>query len=207
MTGLPNMLTSLRLTLVPIFVWMATRGTLTGSVLALAAFVMASITDSLDGYYARKHGTTTDLGIFLDPLADKLLVLSAFYLCALGIGASQSWFNIWLVHLIAVREIVITALRVAHRRKGRQVITAWAGKWKAGMQIGVLCTVLTIEAAARVADALGGPGYWIYSAPAWYLIQTLFAIAVVLTVVSGIRYFTVNHRTMPLADSTEMPEA
>lgn len=207
MTALPNILTMFRLALIPVFVWMATRGTLTGSVLALAAFVTASITDSLDGYYARKYGTTTDLGIFLDPLADKLLVLSAFYWCALGVGALQIWFNIWLVHLIAVREIVITVLRMAHRRTGRQVVTTWAGKWKAGMQMGALCTVLALEAASRVADALGGPGHWIYSAPVWYLVQTLFAIAVALTVVSGIRYFTVDRRTMPLADSSPTPEA
>ena len=75
MTYLPNILTSARVLLVPLFLWLVTRNTLAGAVLGLLVFIIASVTDSLDGYYARKHGTQTDLGRFLDPLADKLLVL------------------------------------------------------------------------------------------------------------------------------------
>ncbi|MFC1544082.1 CDP-diacylglycerol--glycerol-3-phosphate 3-phosphatidyltransferase [Gemmatimonadota bacterium] len=205
MTWLPNTLTSIRLVLVPVFLWLVTRQTLPGSVLALVTFVVASVTDSLDGYYARKYSSQSDLGRFLDPLADKLLVLSAFYWGAFDGAPDGGWFNIWLVHVIALREIVITALRTMHRRSGKQIITAWAGKWKAVAQMTVLSTVLTFEAGARVFDALGGAAAWLLSAPIWFLVQSLFGIAVVLTVVSGVRYFTVNYRTIPLGDGGEDP--
>lgn len=204
MTYLPNILTSLRLALVPLFLWFVTRDTLTGSLLALVTFTAASITDTLDGYYARKHGTHTDLGRFLDPLADKLLVLGAFYWGALGRGASEPWFNIWLVHLIALREIAVTTLRTVHRRRGHQIITTWAGKWKAATQMIVLSTVLTFEAGSRVMAAAGWSGAWIHSAIVGIVVQVLFAAAVILTVLSGIRYFTADRSTMPLSGGEEV---
>lgn len=201
MWTIPNVLTTIRLLLVPVFLWFVTHGTMTGSVLALVAFVTASITDSLDGYFARKHDTHTDLGRFLDPLADKLLVLSAFYWGAIGVGASRIWFPIWFVHLIALREIIITGLRTYQRMHNRQVITAWAGKWKATFQMVTLCTLLTFEAGARVMDALGGPSAWLASIPVWLIIQLLFAATFVLTILSGIRYFTLNAKTMQLTST------
>jgi len=205
MWTIPNVLTSIRLLLIPVFLWFVTRGTLAGSVLALASFATASITDTLDGYFARKHGSDTDLGRFLDPFADKLLVLSAFYWGAFGVGASQSWYNIWLVHAIAVREIVITVLRTVHRMRGRQVVTAWAGKWKATVQMVTLSALLTFEAAARVMAALGSPSGWLQSVPIWLIVQVLFGIVFIITMLSGVRYFTVNVRTMPLSP-TRWPE-
>ena len=162
-------------------------------------FIAASITDSLDGYYARKHGTVTDLGRFLDPLADKLLVLGAFYWAALGSGAYRTWFWIWLVHLITLREVGITALRMVHRRQGRQIMTAWAGKWKTAAQITVLITVLVLEAAARVLVGQGVDPAWLTSWPVVLWVDVLFGIAVVLTVYSGLRYLT-GARVEPLTD-------
>lgn len=196
---LPNALTILRIVLVPLFLWQALQGTTSGSIIALVAFIAASVTDSLDGYYARKHGTDTDLGRFLDPLADKLLVLSAFYWGAVGTGAARPWFSIWLVHLIALREVVITGLRMVHRRGGRQVVTAWAGKWKTVMQLTTIITVLVFEAAAHVMADVGLPSVWIGSVPIYVLIQVLFLAAVLLTVISGVRYFTSDNRTEPLS--------
>ena len=198
MWTIPNVLTCLRLLLVPVFLWFATRGTLAGSVLALVAFIAASISDSLDGYFARKHNSHTDLGRFLDPLADKLLVLSAFYWGALGTGASMAWFNIWLIHLIAFREITITGLRTFQHSRGRQVVTAGTGKLKTTFQITTLITLLTFEAGARVMEALGGPSSWLMSIPVWLIIQVLFAAAFIITILSGYRYFTVNSMTMAL---------
>lgn len=190
MRMLPNILTGLRLVLVPVFLWLATRGTTTGAVGALVVFIVASITDSLDGYYARKHGTVTDLGRFLDPLADKLLVLGAFYWAALGTGAYRTWFWIWLVHLITLREVGITALRMVHRRQGRQIVTAWAGKWKTVAQITVLITVLVFEAAARVLAGQGISPDWLEALPTVVWVDLLFGLAVVLTLYSGLRYLT-----------------
>ncbi|MFO7767652.1 MAG: CDP-diacylglycerol--glycerol-3-phosphate 3-phosphatidyltransferase [bacterium] len=198
---LPNALTGLRLVLVPIFLWQALKGTTSGSIIALAAFVTASITDSLDGYYARKQGSESDLGRFMDPLADKFLVLSAFYWGASGAGASRVWFSIWLVHVIGIREVVITLLRMVHRGRGRQVVTAWAGKWKTVAQLTTLITVMVLEAAARVMGDLGLPSAWIGATSVYLLIQLLFGAAVVLTIISGVRYFTADSRTLPLSAS------
>jgi CDP-diacylglycerol--glycerol-3-phosphate 3-phosphatidyltransferase len=195
---LPNILTSLRLVLVPVFLWLATRGTTAAAAGALAVFVIAVITDTLDGYYARKHGSMSDLGRFLDPLADKLLVLSAFYWGAVGLGAERVWFNIWLVHLIALREVGITVLRMVHRRQGRQIVTAWAGKWKTVAQMTVLITVLVLETAARVLAAAGRPDDWLRSTPVSVAVGVLFGLAVLLTVLSGVRYLTADARTEPL---------
>jgi CDP-diacylglycerol--glycerol-3-phosphate 3-phosphatidyltransferase len=198
MQMLPNILTSLRLVLVPVFLWLATRGTTAGAAGALAVFVIAAVTDSLDGYFARKHGSMSDLGRFLDPLADKLLVLSAFYWGAIGLGAGRIWFNIWLVHLITLREVGITVLRMVHRRQGRQIVTAWAGKWKTVAQMTVLITVLVLETAARVMAASGRPDGWLRSTPVSVAVGVLFGLAVLLTVLSGVRYLTADARTEPL---------
>jgi len=195
---LPNILTSLRLLLVPVFLWLATRGTTAAAAGALAVFVIAGITDSLDGYYARKHGSVSDLGRFLDPLADKLLVLSAFYWGATGLGAGRIWFNIWLVHLITLREVGITVLRMIHRRQGRQIVTAWAGKWKTVSQMTVLITVLVLETAARVLAGTGTPADWLRSGAVSVAVGVLFGLAVLLTVLSGVRYLTADARTEPL---------
>ncbi len=200
MWTVPNIITSARLVMVPVFLWFVTRGTTAGAVLGLAVFAVAGISDTLDGWIARRCGSDSDLGRFLDPLADKLLVLSAFYWAALGIGAARVWFSIWLVHLIALREITITVLRTVRRRRGEQVITAAAGKAKTTWQIITVATVLTFEAAARVTAAIGWSGTWLDSGAAWWLVQALFAVALVLTVISGVRYFTVNAATMPLTD-------
>jgi len=202
MRMLPNILTGLRLVLVPVFLWLATRGTTAGAVGALVTFIVASITDSLDGYYARKHGTVTDLGRFLDPLADKLLVLGAFYWAALGIGAYRAWFWIWLVHLITLREVGITALRMVHRRQGRQIVTAWTGKWKTAAQITVLITVLVFEAAARLLAGRGISPDWLGALPTVVWVDLLFGIAVVLTIYSGLRYLT-SARIEPLSHLAE----
>lgn len=199
----PNALTLLRVVLVPVFLWFVTRDTLAGSVLALLTFTVAGITDTLDGYIARKYGSITDIGRFLDPLADKLLVLSVFYWAAIGVGASHAWFNIWLVHLIAVREIVITTLRTVRRRQGTQIMTASEGRLKTVMQIVTVATVLTFEAASRVMASFDLPSLWINSGAVWLLVQLLFAIALALTVLSGIRYFTVHSGTVPLQENRE----
>jgi len=201
MWTVPNMLTFLRLLLVPVFLWFATRGTTGGAVTAGITFLVAGLTDTLDGWIARRYGSDSDLGRFLDPLADKLLVLSALYWAALGTGAARSWFSIWFVHLIALREIAITGLRTVRRLRGRQVITASEGKLKTTLQIITIALVLVFEAAARVMDSVGWSGRWIDSAPVWWLVQAFFAAAVIMTVISGVRYFTVNAATMPVSAS------
>jgi CDP-diacylglycerol--glycerol-3-phosphate 3-phosphatidyltransferase len=198
---IPNALTGFRLLLVPVFLWCITRGTTMGAVLGLTVFAVAGITDTLDGMIARRYGSDSDLGRFLDPLADKILVLTAFYWAAIGYGASQAWFAVWLVHIIALREIVVTTLRTIRRIQGRQVVTAIEGKAKATLQMVTLSTVLILEAASRLFAEFGVPPEWIYSTTVQVIVQVLFTATLILTVISGIRYFTVNVATTPLSDT------
>jgi len=122
---------------------------------------------------------------------------------AIGYGASQSWFSIWLVHIIALRELTITTLRTVRRVQGRQVVTALEGKAKATFQMVTLSLVLTLEAGARVLNEFGVAPDWIHSGPVQAVIQLLFTGVLILTVLSGVRYFTVNVSTEPLSDSGE----
>ena len=112
-------------TLVPAFVFP------TAALVALILFCVASFTDFLDGYIARKYNQVTDFGKFVDPLADKLLVTSALVLFA-GQGAMAGW----MVCVILARELIITSLRVVAANKGRVLAATWTGKVKTCVQIG-----------------------------------------------------------------------
>ena len=94
-------------------------------------FCVASFTDFLDGYVARKYNQVTDFGKFVDPLADKLLVTSALVLFV-GQGAMAGW----MVCVILARELIITSLRVVAANKGRVLAATWTGKVKTCVQIG-----------------------------------------------------------------------
>lgn len=103
----------------------------TATVVALVLFCVASFTDFLDGYVARKYNQVTDFGKFVDPLADKLLVSSALILFA-----EQGAMAGWMVCVILARELIITSLRVVAANKGRVLAATWTGKVKTCVQIG-----------------------------------------------------------------------
>ncbi len=103
----------------------------TATVVALVLFCVASFTDFLDGYVARKYNQVTDFGKFVDPLADKLLVSSALILFA-----EQGAIAGWMVCVILARELIITSLRVVAANKGRVLAATWTGKVKTCVQIG-----------------------------------------------------------------------
>ena len=94
-------------------------------------FCVASFTDFLDGYVARKYNQVTDFGKFVDPLADKLLVASALILFV-----EQKAMAGWMVCVILARELIITSLRVVAANKGRVLAATWTGKVKTCVQIG-----------------------------------------------------------------------
>lgn len=108
----------------------------TATVVALVLFCVASFTDFLDGYVARKYNQVTDFGKFVDPLADKLLVSSALVLFA-----EQGAFAGWMVCVILARELIITSLRVVAANKGRVLAATWTGKVKTCVQIGGIIVI------------------------------------------------------------------
>ena len=117
-------------TMIPTFVFP------TATVVALVLFCVASFTDFLDGYVARKYNQVTDFGKFVDPLADKLLVSSALVLFA-----EQGAMAGWMVCVILARELIITSLRVVAANKGRVLAATWTGKVKTCVQIGGIIVI------------------------------------------------------------------
>ena len=123
----------------------------TATVVALVLFCMASFTDFLDGYVARKYNQVTDFGKFVDPLADKLLVTSALVLFA-----EQGAMAGWMVCVILARELIITSLRVVAANKGRVLAATWTGKVNTCVQIGGIIAIylyyILIGAAGPIYD-------------------------------------------------------
>ena len=105
--------------------------------MALLIFIIASITDAYDGYYARKYNEITTEGKFLDPLADKILVSSAFISFALlGI------IDFWMVGIIIFRDFFVTGLRIAMEQKGMSMVTSMVAKLKTSAQMTIITLIL-----------------------------------------------------------------
>ena len=129
--NLPNKLTILRIVIVPFFVIALTIEAIPfGKWIALWLFIVASLTDFLDGYIARKHNLITDFGKFADPLADKLLVCSAL-ICLLGLQK----INVYVVLIIISRDFIISGFRLIAASKGVVIAADWFGKVKTALQM------------------------------------------------------------------------
>lgn len=150
--NLANKITLMRVILVPVFIvlimasqipgmkTLVENGTLSVAVLnwcALGVFLVASITDFLDGYIARKYNMVSNFGKFMDPLADKLLVCSAL-ICLLALGR----MNVWLVLVIILRDFVISGFRLVASDKGVVIAANMWGKVKTTMQMILICFVI-----------------------------------------------------------------
>lgn len=133
LTALPNLLSLGRIALVPVIVWLVYVSTPEARAVAGGLFVVACITDFLDGWLARRHGITTALGQFLDPLADKLLV-SASLIMMVGHGPDPR-VPAWMVAVIVVRELAVTGLRGIAVREGIVMAAEELGKYKMVFQM------------------------------------------------------------------------
>ncbi|HUI24694.1 MAG TPA: CDP-diacylglycerol--glycerol-3-phosphate 3-phosphatidyltransferase [Candidatus Kryptonia bacterium] len=109
MSRLPNLLTLFRITLIPLLVWLLIEPSRSAAVLATLTFFLACLSDFFDGYLARRHGLTTRLGKFLDPLADKLIVMAALVMLA-SIDRHPRVSG-WMVVIVVGRELAVTGLR------------------------------------------------------------------------------------------------
>ena len=137
MMSIPNILTLLRIFLTPIFIICLFSEIFGAQLWALVIFIVASITDAYDGYFARKNDMVTDTGRFLDPLADKILLSSAFISFSI-----MGLIDIWMVALIIFRDLFVTGLRVLMSRKGLIMITSKIAKSKTGVQVGIIIFTL-----------------------------------------------------------------
>ena len=164
--NLPNAITFARIGLVPVFLVFAFRDTDAAQIAALAIFLVASLSDSLDGYLARKQGTITRLGQFTDPLADKLLVGAA-----LVVLVGDEGFPLWAALVIGVREVAVQVLRITRTTGGRTMPASPFAKAKTATQLGMVSWWLLPWESVNF-------GHW-----GW------MAAALVTTTVSGLEYF------------------
>lgn len=172
--NLPNKLTLLRVILIPFFLYFIDEN----KYIALAIFIVASLTDLLDGKIARKYNLVTNFGKFMDPLADKLLVCSA-----LIIYVEKGVLPAWAVIIIIAREFIISGFRLVAADKGVVIAASYWGKWKTVVQI-ILIILLILGDESRYFS--------------WMTFITLWVtgIAVVLTIVSLLDYLVKNWSVM-----------
>ena len=140
--------------------------------LALGLFIVASLTDYVDGYIARKYDQTTDFGKFLDPLADKLLVIAA-----MAILTEWGRFPAWALMIVLTREFAVTGLRLIAVQKGTVIAAGWSGKVKTASTMIGLCVWMGIPTVAWLG--------WIVT-----------AVIVVTTLYSGVEYFIQNWKCL-----------
>ena len=172
--NLPNKLTMFRVILIPFFiVFLLIPITPYDKWIALAIFVIASLTDLLDGKIARKYNLVTNFGKFMDPLADKLLVCSSL-ICLIELDKIPSW----MVIIIIAREFIISGFRLVASDNGVVIAASYFGKFKTTFQMLAVCLMIADLPALHVVT------------------QVVLWIAVILTVVSLIDYLVKNKSVM-----------
>ena len=181
---LPNLLTSSRILLVPLFLYFLFSDFSHGKLLALIVFMIASITDALDGKIARKHDAVSKFGIFFDPLADKFLVLSAFY-SFMFIGDLSTTVKLWMIILISFRDVLVTFIRTIMQYKGITMITSKLGKLKTALQIITINFILLFLIMGYSPDSLYNQS-----------LRFLMVITTIITFYTGVHYFYNNYKTI-----------
>ena len=132
-----NKLTMLRVLMIPAFLLVLYLGIPFANFVALAIFIVASLTDWLDGYIARNYNQTTDFGKFMDPLADKCLVIAAM-LWFVEIGQMPAWALL----IVVVREFAVSGIRMQAANLGRVIAAGWSGKVKTASTMVCICLML-----------------------------------------------------------------
>ena len=189
--NLPNILTVSRLFLTIGFAFSLTRSNLISCVIAIALFIIASLTDYYDGYYAKKLNLISNFGKIMDPIADKFLILAAFFIFfRMNIVAG------WMFYIILIREFIITGTRFVAMSKGKILAAERSGKCKTVLQIFVISVILIFITIQKA----GISSKWNYDLwMSWNLsIQVLMFMTVGLTLSSGISYLWNNRKTFLL---------
>jgi CDP-diacylglycerol--glycerol-3-phosphate 3-phosphatidyltransferase len=174
--------------LVPVFLYFLFSDFSHGKLLALIVFVVASITDAYDGIIARKYNIESPFGVYFDPLADKLLVLSAFY-GFMFLPVLTTTVKLWMIILISFRDILVTLMRTFMQYKGVTMITSKAGKLKTFFQIVTINFILIflILISYRI------------DIPELILKDSLFYLMVITTIITfytGVHYVYYNYKTL-----------
>src|SRR5579875_1829479 len=165
--NLPNLLTVIRILLVPVLVVALLDRTGGGDLLAALVFAAASLTDAIDGWLARARDSITTFGKLMDPLADKLLIVAALISLV-----SLHRLAAWVAMVIITRELAVTVLRLGATQAGVVIAASFFGKVKTCLQIAAILAVIAVHE---------------HSQPAWML--ALLYLTVAVTVLSGLDFF------------------
>ena len=164
-------ITLVRVALIPVYmVLMYLSGGVANGYMygALALFIIASVTDFLDGYIARKYHQVSDFGKFLDPLADKLLTIAA-----MAMFCEWGSFPAWALMIVLTREFAVSGLRMVAGPKGKVIAAGWSGKVKTFSTMVGLCVMMALPQVS------------------WISVAVLIVI-VATTLYSGVEYFIQN---------------
>jgi CDP-diacylglycerol--glycerol-3-phosphate 3-phosphatidyltransferase len=182
--NLPNVLTLVRILLVPVLVVALLDATPQGSWLAAGVFALAALTDGLDGYLARSRRSITNFGKVMDPIADKLLIAAALISLV-----SLNRLDAWVAMVIIAREFAVSGLRVAAGQQGVVIPASPLGKAKTIVQVAAIFTLIAVH----------DTGDW------W--VQALVYVSVLVTLVSGADYFLNFRRRIAEAQERMVSEA
>jgi CDP-diacylglycerol--glycerol-3-phosphate 3-phosphatidyltransferase len=175
--NLPNVLTMLRILLVPVLVVALLGNTPSGDVLAAVVFALASLTDFVDGRLARARDSVTTFGKLMDPLADKLLVVAALISLV-----SLNRLPAWVAMVIIARELAVTVLRLGATGAGVVMAASTLGKVKTCLQIAAILALIAV-----------------HGRPPWVMV--LVYVTVLVTVLSGLDYFFDMRRRLGEVDA------
>jgi len=201
--NIPNVLSLARIVFVPLFIYLLMSPSKESKIWSLVVFAIVSITDLLDGWSARKLNQETEFGKFIDPLADKLLVVSTL----IAFLILDKFIPLWMVIIIVGRDIMITVMRSMAIKKGTSLKTSNFGKIKTAFQMGSIVIIIMLYIFVKkhgkdfemtginifsITDVLellrsNEPNKWLIVAPYWIMLSVT-----ILTAFSGVRYIMTN---------------
>ncbi|MCI5605193.1 MAG: CDP-diacylglycerol--glycerol-3-phosphate 3-phosphatidyltransferase [Clostridia bacterium] len=177
-----NKLTLLRVVLVPFYMIFLLRPDFVSQMIALAIFIIASLTDALDGHIARKYNQITAFGKFVDPLADKMLITAAFL-----VFLAQGIMNVWAVMIVLAREFAVAGIRLSAVTEGKVIAASFWGKLKTVSQmLAVIAAMLLLNISVIPHEV------------SMLITNILIWISVIFTVFSGADYLIKNKSLLKL---------
>jgi CDP-diacylglycerol--glycerol-3-phosphate 3-phosphatidyltransferase len=189
--SIPNSLTTLRIVLTPVFVFLLLDDSILSKQISLAVYIVAALTDWYDGWIARKWGYSSRWGKFFDPLADKILSLSAlFSFVALGLIKS------WMVWIILVRDIVITSLRTYAELKDQPIVTSKTAQAKTFGEFIVIYYILFLYVGGTIPEIKVRYGDLISKLMDTQVLYGMMLLVTISTIGTGIIYLFDNRKLL-----------
>lgn len=179
--SIPNIFSYLRIVLIPVFIYLLTIKTAQAWMWALIVFCIASFTDFVDGWLARRLKQESEFGKFIDPIADKFLVISAL-IAIIAVDPYFEFFDSWMIVIIVARDVLITVMRWFAIQRGRSLRTSRFGKFKTAFQMMSIVIIIMIYMIKKL-------GFFEthVSVPYWIMLAVT-----IMTALSGLRYLFTN---------------